>query len=250
MNRQNKPAEYFKRLRVGWHTCDHRGRIRLKSLCDILMEVAWEHAGLLGFGYGQLEKQKLAWILSRLSIQLDTYPLWQEKLTIHTWTSGLNGLFAIRHFELLNSGGQKIGRASTNWLVINIENKRPANPSFFNSFSHLFIPGPDGSPGGVEKLNFNQPANELRKYIVRYSDLDFNGHLTTSRYSGILMDSIPFEFLETNEVSIITLNFLKEALAGNALQIYTDNDFSEFVMHNNSSNKEITRAKISWRQVG
>nr|GFB87025.1 palmitoyl-acyl carrier protein thioesterase, chloroplastic-like [Tanacetum cinerariifolium] len=71
-----------------------------QSILNLLQETALNHvwmSGLLGDGFGAthgMMKNNLIWVVSRMQVQLDQYPIWGEILDIDTWVgaSGKNGM--------------------------------------------------------------------------------------------------------------------------------------------------------------
>ena len=62
------------------------------------IQAAIDSADLLGFGFVNLHPQKLFWVLSRFSIELERPVKWQEKITIQTWPKGMDRFFYLNHF--------------------------------------------------------------------------------------------------------------------------------------------------------
>ena len=54
--------------------CDAEGRMPLTLLTSRIIESATCHANSLGIGYADLIKLDLAWVLSRVSIEIDDLP--------------------------------------------------------------------------------------------------------------------------------------------------------------------------------
>ncbi|MBC8343060.1 MAG: hypothetical protein H8E61_03665 [Bacteroidetes bacterium] len=113
---------------VSWHESDFHSKMTLKSISDMLMEMAWFHAGRLGFGFEDLENQDYLWILSRLKIDVNSYPKWRDRITARTWPVDIEKLFANRHFNVKNEDSEVIINAGSKWLIIDHENRRPVRP--------------------------------------------------------------------------------------------------------------------------
>jgi acyl-ACP thioesterase len=91
---------------------------------NLAQEAAGQHAVHLGFGYDDLIKSNTAWILSRVHIEFVDTPKWKEDVVLKTWHKGLNRLFYLRDFIMTDSEGRERVKATTSWLVLNLETRR------------------------------------------------------------------------------------------------------------------------------
>jgi medium-chain acyl-[acyl-carrier-protein] hydrolase len=190
---------------------DFQQKLRLSSLTNFLIQVAWRHAEHLGWGTDDLHKHNLVWVLSGMQIELDKYPVWRDSINIETWPKGINRLYYLRDFLIRNQQGDVIGRATSNWLLIDIERRRPRqhdlNNEVFrhnltrNALEELIAPSP--FQGKVEKELPLSP---------RFSDIDLNHHLTTTRYVDWMFDTFSPDDIAQERAKGILLNFNKEVV--------------------------------------
>ena len=104
---------------------DRYGRLRIGALLNFLIQAAGKSADQLSFGYEDLKKQNCFWVLNRMEIILDEIPHWQDNIFIETWPKTIEKLFYLRDFFIRNASQKIIGKASSRWLVINAERRRP-----------------------------------------------------------------------------------------------------------------------------
>lgn len=84
----------------------------------------------------------------------------------------------------------------------------PENEVFsFNQKKHAF-------EELVPIVDFNSEAAEEYLFQVRYSDVDINQHLTTTRYVDWMFDTFSPNSLRNKQICGLTLNFLKELTFG------------------------------------
>ena len=103
---------------------DASWRLKPASFMDLAQEAAGQHAVYLGFGYDDLIKTNTAWILSRVNIHFIDTPKWREEVTLTTWHKGLDRLFFLRDFIMTDKDGRERVKATTSWLVLNLETRR------------------------------------------------------------------------------------------------------------------------------
>src|SRR5512133_1225031 len=88
---------------VTWYDADASHRAGIVTICKFLQESAWNHANHLGFGYRTANEVKQVWVLVRLLVKMERYPNWGEMVTVRTWPRGMEGLLALRDFEILDA---------------------------------------------------------------------------------------------------------------------------------------------------
>lgn len=226
---------------VPWHECDLNAKMSIKSLSDILMQTAWEHAQMLGFGFEDLEKSKVLWVLSRFKIEIDAYPSWKDELRIQTWPTGTDKLFAIRHFRVFKNG-KPIINAGSYWLIINQQSRRPVRPENFFKTDYQWIK--EKAIGPIEKIAFNDELQTGKALPVQYSDLDYNGHVLNSKYTEHLINQIPLNKMKETEIKSYQVNFIKEARQSNSLIPKHNNSYTQFRICD-ESDKDLIHAQIT-----
>lgn len=80
--------------------CNAQGIMPVTLFGARVIEVATFHANELGVGYDRLIADGLAWVLSRLSIEMYRSPKVNERYTLRTWIEGFNRHFSERDFEM------------------------------------------------------------------------------------------------------------------------------------------------------
>ncbi|MCA9781023.1 MAG: hypothetical protein KC800_30095 [Candidatus Eremiobacteraeota bacterium] len=187
---------------------DFRKRLSLQGLLNLLQEAAWRHAAHLGHGYEETRSVGTFWVLVRQLVQVDVWPLWEEKLPIRTWLRPPISVVVTRDFEL-SVAGRPVGRAAAHWLTIDHHTRRPSPLPFpkdtglFRKDGHLSIE--------PKKLQVFKELQQLTEFQVRTSDLDMNGHVNNTRFAQWVLDSLPLEVLEAHELRSYEINFLAEA---------------------------------------
>ena len=104
---------------------DQNKEITLTSISEYLQEVAGDHANTMGFGYRQVVLQQMAWVLGGIKIEVVRLPLWEEKIKVKTWVVENNRFISRRDFQWLDQDGNVLINASTNWILLNTERRRP-----------------------------------------------------------------------------------------------------------------------------
>lgn len=191
-------------------------RLGLFGLLNLLQDAAWLHAERLGCGYDQMVSKGIFWVLTRQYVTMTDWPVWGDAVTIRTWARPFSGARAPRDFEVL-IGDRKIGEATTNWLILNAETRRPMR------FDVLANPVACRSEGCLrlepQKIAARDDLETVTAFCVRASDLDMNGHVNNTRYAQWVLDVMPVEELAGYRVTGYDVNFLAETRLGDEVAI-------------------------------
>jgi acyl-ACP thioesterase len=206
----SKPwTEHYK---VRSSEADVFGDMTVPALCLCLQEAAWNHARTIDWGLSDGQ----TWVLARMAIAIDRLPVWDDPITVHTWPRGVERSFAMRDFQVVGSQDQVLVRASSAWIVIDMESRRPIR-------RHEFPPGVPLLPDrlalgrGPHKLSHVDPAVRRRIGDVQYGDLDVNGHVGYARYLGWVLGGYDVVFRSTHVPSAIEVNYLRECVEGDEI---------------------------------
>jgi medium-chain acyl-[acyl-carrier-protein] hydrolase len=112
--------------------------VSVPALAAFLQEAAAHSAHALGYSVPQLLEKNLTWVLSRLRIRLRELPGWKAELTVQSWPSGLERLFALRDYRILEQG-REIVAATSAWLMLDVQSRRPVRPDSFQDWRRSSI---------------------------------------------------------------------------------------------------------------
>jgi medium-chain acyl-[acyl-carrier-protein] hydrolase len=224
----------------------------LPVLWNFMQETAWHHAEHLRLGYSDLMEHQYFWVLSRLSIQMEEFPRWGDRIKVKTWLTGTGRLFALRQFSIADFKGKVIGTARSAWLVLDLKSRRPQKIGpIFQHIEHLF----DGLPPVEEPPKISGPLHPKmeKSYTVLYSDIDMHHHVNNTKYLEWILDSYPFEMNQTHQIHSFEINFLGESSHGDEITIYTEStkESPSAFLHSvvrKKDGRELCRARTAWNR--
>lgn len=188
---------------------DFRGHLSVRALCELLQEAAGNHALALGVGVDQLIPQGLTWVLREWQFEMASWPRWREEVTIETWPSGLNEMVATRDFRLLDGGGQPIGRATSRWMVVDFNRRRPVRMP--DAVRAIRRPGRAVLAADTLPRAGSHDGPELAvDYRVRFADLDINEHVNNVSYVEWVLETVPREVLRSGSLTALAIAFRAE----------------------------------------
>lgn len=210
------------KFRIRSYHADLNKRLKPHYLTAFLQEAAWKHANHLDLGYEFMQKENVAWMLSRIYLEMENYPAWRDEITIETWPKGTDGLFFVRDMLIFDSGGQKLGAATTYWLLVDLKSKRPRVPELHTD---VLLVNKDKHATGKkpEKLKLIS-KKEIDRMIARISDIDLNNHVNSNKYIEWIINNMPVLFHGNHFIRSLQMNFLNEVKLGEETVIYRDTD--------------------------
>jgi acyl-ACP thioesterase len=238
---------WTEQIRICSYDVDFTRRATLSSLCRYFLEAAWNHAEALGVGFNDLQCQQKFWVLSRLLVGVERSPAWGSPVTVRTWPRQARSVFAMRDFEFLDGAGMQLVAGSSAWLVLDVVSKRPQR-------LQKLLPGLENWQDNAalgrdpEKLPDVDSWDNVASVTVRYSDIDVNRHVNSSRYIGWILDTYPLQFHGEHSVRSLEVNYLDETLEGEVLTIRTGQVAEGVFFHSlaKADGNEVCRARLEW----
>lgn len=193
-------------------------RLKLSSILNLFIQAAINSADKLGFGYNLLQEQHLFWVFSRLHVEIYAPAFWKDEIIVRTWPKTIDKPFYIRDFEIFDAKGEILAAATSSWLAIDLDTKRPKIIEGFEADS--FIRMKDKHALNIIPAKLQSVGGEtVDEFKTNYSDIDLNLHVTSTRYIDWMMDSLPIDFHKENYPKSLQINFVKETFPGDIVQI-------------------------------
>lgn len=212
--------KFVQNFDIPCYDTDASWRLKPASFMNLAQEAAGLHAVHLGFGYDDLIVKNTAWILSRVKICFIDTPKWRDNITLTTWHKGLERLFYLRDFVITDSEGKERVKATTSWLVLNLETRRLVrDPQLMEEGTVCTENAMETSADKVVMPNDIEPTLALQ-HTVAYSDVDMNAHTNNAMYMQWAMDAVDYETASQKPVKEVTINFNHETKAGDLVSIY------------------------------
>lgn len=197
--------------------CNAGGKLPLTALVAQMIELATDHANILGIGFLSLEPHGLGWVLSRLSVEMKRWPANGECYILSTWIESYNQHFSERCFSVKSSNGEILGYARTIWVIIDLQ-----------SHNSVGTAGTILGDGMIADLECPIPKfmrhkafvpEKSSEYVFQYSDIDFYRHVNTVKYIALLLNQFSIEDFDSGFVSRFDIAFAHEAKYGETVVI-------------------------------
>lgn len=210
--------EYIHEYFLTASECNAKQQMHFTMLAQRVIEVATEHADIIGVGYEEMLKDNLAWVLSRLSIEMIRMPKAKEKYRLITWIENYNRHFSERNMEVQAENGEVLGYVRTIWVAIDMNTRAPGDLSKLESLAVTVSdrPCPISKQGRMRPL-----VNKTREgqYQFRYSDIDFNVHVNSVKYIELILNQWSLEYHKSHTISRLEIAYLQEAHFGDNVNV-------------------------------
>lgn len=231
------------------YVCDFTEKATLPVICNFILDAASIHAQQRGFGYEQISKDHVAWVLSRLTVEMFEYPGHNQDLTVETWVENVNHFFTQRCFRFIHQTGKTIGYARSIWAAINTATRRPIDISAWRPDMMNFVEGEKECP--IEKMSKIPSVEGIEPsmgYSVRYSDIDINRHMNSVKYIEHMVNIFDLDIFKEKIIRKFEIVYLTEGGFGDKLKLYKQTiSENEFLIDTKKGDDSICRSRIIWK---
>lgn len=212
--------------------CDIDSNNKLTSFAFLkfMQEAACLHADKLGLGLNDVPRTHLVWLILDWKVEIISRPSWMDKILVRTWPSKIDGASCYRDFEVFDSNNSLIGKATSKWVLFNVDTKRICRLT--DNIESVFTP--------VEKRVFDSEIKKLSQpesfenhinYTVSKRDIDTNLHVNNLNYIWFAYEAMPLDVLENNNFNKIEIMYKKQCMLDDEICcFYTKQENNEHII--------------------
>lgn len=223
MNQPDKPIDVTRRFFLSAGETDAQGCMPMSLIIERAIELATEHANMLGIGYDRLMQQGASWVLSRVSVKMSRYPKINDYYYFTTWIEGYNRLYSDRCFTITDADGREIGHVRSMWVAMDLAKRSAVDLTALDPASFPVCSRSCPIPK-QRKLPPLKGDIEERQYTFRFSDIDFNRHVNTIQYVRRILNHWSLDFFDRNQIETFDIAFHHECHYGDQVTIRTQTD--------------------------
>lgn len=209
---KNQMKEFSRKYYLSAGECNPQAELPMPLLLTRIIDIATHHANAWGVGYAHLIRNRHAWVLSRLTVEMTQWPRVDEDYTLITWIEDYNNHFSQRVFEVQNHDGTPIGYARTIWMVIDLDKRTAVDMA---SLAYIRENVHD-RPCPIEpqsRLRYVDEGREVN-HTFGYVECDFNRHVNTVRYLELIMNQLELSYYDNRWLKRLEMAFVKETHYG------------------------------------
>lgn len=223
--------QYENHWRVATFEVDAQSEMKLSTMLRICQEISEKHLAALGVGYEKLKADGMVFLITKSESTIYRMPAHGEELRIITRPQGVHGAEFYRDYTFL-SGEETVGYVMQCSVAANTQTHRILHPRKFAAY------GIDASANGVTEHTLSRIKAEGLPFIgertIRYSDLDYNGHLNNAIYGDIFYDFAPGGIMG-KKLTRVQINFVNESLLGETIRIFGQQQEGQVLLYGENS---------------
>lgn len=208
-----------------------QGKMALTQLVARMIDIATAHANSLHLGNPDMVQHKAGWVLSRIAVQMDSYPMVNEKFTLSTWVERWTRRFSVRCYMVSDAEGHPVGYARSIWMILQTETHESLPLSILDFDDNLTVADkcpvinsekhrPIAEFGAEELPSDALPSTApAARYTFQYCDLDFYRHVNTVRYVSLLLNQFTLETMDAYEARQLEISFMQEGHYGEEVEV-------------------------------
>ena len=231
---------------------DIRKNYRASAFMSMAQEMANRHASCIGFGYDDLIRDNVAWVVSRMKVKYIKAPVWRDGIVFTTWHKGPDGVFSIRDFEVSDAeSGETVIQATSSWLLIDTDSRRMLRPDhILDEKSTSTALDKDAVAERCGKLTTPKEGMEqIRLHEVLYSDVDFNGHTNNAKYVEWAFDTLPADLAAGKDIDWFQINFNHETRPGDTVGLFRAMTApGDFLVEGRCADKTVFQCRICLKE--
>lgn len=246
-------TEHRQSFRVRSYEVDQQGRLQPSVLCRLLQEAATVHAARLGVAVETLIDSGVAWVMTRLELEMLRWPGVDDVVTVCTWPEAMSRLTTERRFTIEDSNGSVLGSATTLWLVLDLARRRPVRiPGWIAEMRTEHDLG--SQPLRPQDLELPESIDGEVAFTVRRRDLDSAGHVNNTSFVEWVVESASDDVWATHELEELEIGYRSECHLGQTIESRflaraSDNGGTEMLhqLVRQDDGDEVARARTLWK---
>lgn len=207
-----------------------------KAILAILEDVACIHSDIAGYGVTNIDETHVTWLLLEWKVQIIKRPKYGDKVIAKTWSKASKKCYAFRDFEVCNEKGEIIIRASSKWVLMDVEKCKIV--TIQDEIMGKYEPELDLKSFEDEEFKKNREPEKCEMqtlYKVKKNDIDINNHMHNINYIDLANEILPEYICKKGELDYIRITYKKEIKLGETV-------ICKFV-HNEEKNSNIITIK-------
>jgi len=201
---------------------DIHDRLHYHSLFAMLQEAACLDVDHHGFGADIMDELQACWLVLRMKVNMIRIPKWKDTIYIRTWSHGFQRVFFNRDFDIFDSDMNKIGEATSIWVIAHQGDHHPVRPQTIPGME--IYEAKDQSERKAGKITpIDITSEEIRPLLKKYadfSDIDRNMHVNNTRYVAWSLDAFYAQKDHAFDIHELTINYSSEVKPGEEVCIY------------------------------
>ena len=226
-------------------------KARVNTYLKVGDSVAGEHSIVNKCSISDLQEVGLTWMIARSRTVVNKYVAWNEEIEITTYVDASIGFNSNRIIELKDKDDNLVATIYQKWAILDMKTGRPQRVDRYRGELEC----------GSEKYDFPNIVEEIdnanieitrKDLTINYSDIDSNIHVNNLKYCNWVMDTLDFEFLKNNELTLLDIRWIKQCFMGQNLFVVATKNAEDankilFRIYRKEDEALVFEAYTTWR---
>lgn len=216
---------YSFKSRVKYSEVDKEGFLSLEGMMNYFQDCSALHSEDLGVGIDYQKANNFTWMIITWHVQIFRKPKYSEEITIGTWPYSFKSIKGGRHYILLDSEGNTLARANSEWVLIDTkENKIAKIPDEVRAA----YPTKDAMDMGPirKKISIEEGLMLNDKILVTPFFLDTNDHVNNVKYLSVAEGYVDRDYNE------FRVEYKNQAFLHDEICVYRGTLYNQIVLKN------------------
>lgn len=207
-----------KHIKVIEPECDLRQKMSISNIMRHAQQMGSDHLEQFGLDYNQMVQDGMVFLVAKQLITIHRRPSFGERLLLTTIPRKPKGAQFIRDTFFETEEGERLIDVSIAWLLADPKTHKILRPAMFDIYELEMSPN-EGETITRYRIQKPDSAGVAHLRQVRFSDLDYNGHMNNAIYAEVVMDALPAETVMEKEPVSFGILFQKEAKFGQVINL-------------------------------
>lgn len=198
--------------------CDKNAQLSFTGIFNLFMDLATEHAALLGIGNNALKEKNCFWVAAKSRISIKSRPFMLHRVIASTWPEKPKNIRYNRYYTVSDESGIII-EGKTEWAILDSTSGRPRKSSdvYPQDMEHL----PDtvcDAPFERISADFGECA-EIARHRVESQDIDLSCHMNNVAYVRAVLSAFTTKEIDEMNIKEIEVAYRLQCFEGEMLSI-------------------------------
>ena len=227
---------YSSNYKIGLDDIGVNNEISNKAILKIMEDVSGFHSASIGYGLFEIETKKRAWMILDWKMKVIKRPKYMDDIKAETWSRKVERLYAYRDFQLKDKDGNIIAIATSRWIFVDTDRRRPVRLT--SDISDLYESEPD-------KCVFEEEIEDVKcenylfekDYYIQRRDIDMNEHMHNLNYLDMAYEILPEDIYKNKVFDNVRIVYKKEIVYGEKVECYYSQENDRHIVTAKSNDK-------------
>ena len=227
---------YSSNYKIGLDDIGVNNEISNKAILRIMEDVSGFHSASIGYGLFEIETKKRAWMILDWKMKVIKRPKYMDDIKAETWSRKVERLYAYRDFQLKDKDGNIIAIATSRWIFVDTDRRRPVRLTA--DISDLYESEPD-------KCVFEEEIEDVKcenylfekDYYIQRRDIDMNEHMHNLNYLDMAYEILPEDIYKNKVFDNVRIVYKKEIVYGEKVECYYSQENDRHIVTAKSNDK-------------